>query len=407
MSPLARRLVLLFALLGLVAASTSLYVHFRLLTRPEYTSFCDVNATVSCTQAYLSPYGSVRGVPVALIGVVWFVFVLLLAVADKWGSAATRDGLSTYLFVCATVALAAILYFAYAAFFVLKVVCVLCLLTYAAVIGLFVVAGFSTKIPMINIPRRFVRDVGAVVRRPLAIGVILLFMAGAGSAVAFFPRERVVALVPPEPVTVSAPQDLRAEFDKYWEYLPREVVPVPSGGAAVLIVKFTDFECPMCATTHRDLRPILAKYEAQLPGAVKLVSKMFPLQPECNATVLRPFHAAACDAAAAWIMARGKGRSEAMEDWLYTNQLVLSPAMVREGARTVGLIGDYPSQYPRVLEEIKGDVALGRLLSINSTPTFFMNGVRMPTAMVAPQYFDMAIAYELRRAGKIKSRAGG
>jgi uncharacterized membrane protein len=402
MSPLARRLVLLFALLGLVAASTSLYVHFRLLTRPAYTSFCDVNATISCTQAYLSPYGSIRGVPVALLGVVWFVFALLLAVADKWGSAAMRESLSAYLFACSTVALAAILYFAYAAFFVLKVVCVLCLLTYAAVIGLFLVAGLSTAVPMISIPRRLVRDAGALVRKPLAIGIMLLFVAGAGSAVAFFPREPVRAPEPGLPPAADNAQDLRAEFEKYWESFPREVVPVPSGGAAVLIVKFTDFQCPLCATTFKDHKSILAKYDAQVPGMVRLVSKMFPLQPECNVTVLRPFHTAACDAAAAWIMSRSKGRAEAMEDWLYTNQAMLSPAMVREGARTVGMVPDYAVEYRRVLEEIKADVALARLLNINSTPTFFVNGVRILGGGLAPQYFDMAIAYELRKAGKIK-----
>jgi protein-disulfide isomerase len=90
-----------------------------------------------------------------------------------------------------------------------------------------------------------------------------------------------------------------------------------------------------------------------------------------------------------------------MENWLYTNQALFSPAFVRDGARTVGLIPDFVTDYPRVLEEIKADVALGRLLGINSTPTFFVNGVRVVGALATP-YFDMAIAYELRKAGKIK-----
>lgn len=401
MSRAARCLIVFFAVLGLCAASASLYVHHRLLTVPGYSSVCDVNAQVSCTQAYLSPYGSFLNVPVALFGVLWFVFVLLLAFSDKWISPAMGENLAAYLFVGSTLALAAILYFAYAAFFVLKVVCVFCLLTYAAVIGLFIVAGVATSIPMISIPRRALRDLRIVVTSPVAIIVALLFMAGAGAAVALFPHEAVAATMPGQPTSAADPQGQQAEFEKYWDTLPRVTVPVPSGGAAVLIVKFTDFQCPMCATSHKDHKAILGRYQAEVPGAVKLVSKMYPLQPECNPSVLQPFHAAACDAAAAWIMARGKGRGEAMEDWLYTNQLLLSPAYVRDGARTVGMITDFAAQYPRVLEEIKADVALGRLLGINSTPTFFVNGVRVVGAL-APQYFDMAIAYELRKAGKIK-----
>ena len=78
MSILSRRLLLAFAAFGLAAASTSTVVHYKLLTNPGYTSFCDVNATVSCTQAYLSRYGSFLGVPVAVAGLFYFLLILLL-----------------------------------------------------------------------------------------------------------------------------------------------------------------------------------------------------------------------------------------------------------------------------------------------------------------------------------------
>jgi hypothetical protein len=91
-----------------------------------------------------------------------------------------------------------------------------------------------------------------------------------------------------------------------------------------------------------------------------------------------------------------------MEDWLYSNQALFSPAFVRDGARTVGMVQDFATEYPRVLEEIRADVGLGRLLGITSTPTFFINGVKVVGGALAPQYFDMAIAYELRKAGRIK-----
>ncbi len=402
MPVLARRLLLLFALIGLAAASSSLYVHFRLLTVPGYTSFCDVNATVGCTAAYLSPYGSVWGVPVALGGVIWFVFVVALLFADKWGNALVAESLPAYLFACSTMALAAILYFAYAAFFILKTVCVLCLITYAAVVGLFLVSGIFTSIPMTSIPRRALRDVRALLTRPVAVVMALLFVAGASSAVAFFPR--VAAVADPVPGLAATPpgsQDLRAEFEKWYDALARVTVPVPGGGATVLIVKFTDFQCPMCGQTHRDFKPILEKYQSQVPGAVRVVSKMYPLQAECNVNVRSPMHTAACDSAAAWIMARAKGRADAVEDWLYANQLLLSPATVRDAARTVGLMQDFSARNPQALEEIKSDVALGRLLNVHSTPTFFINGTVI-VGGIAPQYFDMAIAYELRKAGKIK-----
>jgi len=63
----------------------------------------------------------------------------------------------------------------------------------------------------------------------------------------------------------------------------------------------------------------------------------------------------------------------------------------------VGGVADFEAQYPRVLEQVRADVALGRQLGVSSTPTFFVNGVRI-TGGLRPQFFDAAIAYELKRA---------
>jgi len=58
--------LVLFALLGLGASIAALYVHYRLMVDPSYSSFCDVSATVSCQQVLESSYGRVLGIPVAL-----------------------------------------------------------------------------------------------------------------------------------------------------------------------------------------------------------------------------------------------------------------------------------------------------------------------------------------------------
>ena len=63
-----RLLLTVLALVGLASAIASLYVHYQLLTRPGYLSFCDVNATVSCSQVYQSQYAYLAGAPVALLG---------------------------------------------------------------------------------------------------------------------------------------------------------------------------------------------------------------------------------------------------------------------------------------------------------------------------------------------------
>ncbi len=57
---------------------------------------------------------------------------------------------------------------------------------------------------------------------------------------------------------------------------------MPADGAKVLIVKFNDYQCPACGQSYLAYKPILEKYAASHPGAVKLVLKDYPLSSECN-----------------------------------------------------------------------------------------------------------------------------
>src|SRR5262249_19768798 len=151
-----------------------------------------------------------------------------------------------------------------------------------------------------------------------------------------------------------------------------------------------------CGQTYLAYKPILAKYEAQAPGAVKLVVKDYPLNPACN-TGVGLVHPAACDAAVAVRLARMHGRGEAMEEWLYTHQPSLTPASVRKAAHDIGGVNDFEEKHAAMLELVKGDTMFGKQLNVTSTPTFFVDGVRIQGAWL-PQYFDEAIAYELKHA---------
>jgi uncharacterized membrane protein/protein-disulfide isomerase len=403
MSPTLRRWVLLCAAVGLVASGASLYVHYNLLTQPGYASPCDINGTFGCSQAYLSAYGSLFGVPVALLGFLWFVFVVVLTLVGARGPAEMQENLPAYLFAVSTVGLAVILYLAYAAFFVLKEFCVFCLVTYAAVIGLFLLTGVATSIPMTTLPGRLFRDIRVLVLSPLALIVMALFLAGAGSAIAFFPHEGPSARLQAAQQAVAQPvsESQQSDFEKWFSSLQRQTVPVSNDGAAVLIVKFTDYQCPACGASYFSLRPVLEKYEAEMPGAVRLVSKNYPLDQSCNAIPVM-VHPGSCVAAAAVYMADQQHRGPEMEEYLYSNQGRLTPQDIERAAATIGHVENWNQQLPAAMTAVKSDIALGQLMQINQTPTFFINGIRLPTALATPQYWDLAIRMELKRVGKLK-----
>ncbi len=81
MSAPLRKLALVFAGAGLVVSLLAAYTHYRMLADVGYVSFCDVSATVSCTQVYSSRFGTFAGIPVAVFGAIWFALATLLAIA--------------------------------------------------------------------------------------------------------------------------------------------------------------------------------------------------------------------------------------------------------------------------------------------------------------------------------------
>ncbi len=400
MSTTTARLALLCALVGLGAAGTAAYVHYRMFADPTYTSFCDVSTTVSCTQVYASRFGTFRGISVSVFGGIWFGFAALMAIAGMTARPTVRESIPGYLFAASTLALAAILYLGYASFVILKLVCVLCLITYAAVIGLFLISGAATSIPMLSLPRRAAQDLKTLVTSPLAIALAVLWLGGAATTLAFFPREATPvssALGGPETAAPAVTQDQRSELERFMASAPRVPLIVPNEGAKVLIVKFADYQCPACGQAFLAYKPIIAKYAASHPGQVKVVHKDFPLNPNCNAVVRTMLHPWACDAAVAVRLARTHNRGDQLEDYLYTNQKDMTPEALRKAAVEVGQVTDFDAKYAATLEQVKGDITMGQQLKVNQTPTFFINGVKIDGAW-APQFFDQAIAYELAHA---------
>jgi protein-disulfide isomerase len=324
--------------------------------------------------------------------------VLLIAGVAGRPTSAARETAPAYVFALSTLGLAFVLYLAYASYVVLGVFCILCALTYVAVVVIFIVSGGATSFPMTTLPSRAKRDVRTLATSPLALVLALLFVVGAVSAIAAFPRDGGAAGTQQAAAPVQLPPvsaEDRAALAKWWDVQPKVEIPISPDNAKVLIVKFNDYQCPACKATFDAYKGILAKYTAT--GQVKYVVKHYPLEAECNPSA-NMNHYASCEAAAAVIMGRAKGTSGKLEDWIFSHigPPMLTPAQVKDAARTVGGITDFDAQYPRAIEEIKTDAGLGSLLGVNQTPTFYING-RKPTQILAPQHFEVLIELELQR----------
>ena len=126
--------IALLAIAGVAASSISLYHHFS----KSRTSFCDIGESFNCDLVNRSQYSTVRGVPVALLGILGYLFVLSLATVY-------RDKAETP-FILAGAALAGLalaLYLTYVEAFVLHAWCLLCLSSLATIAAISVISSWN------------------------------------------------------------------------------------------------------------------------------------------------------------------------------------------------------------------------------------------------------------------------
>ena len=399
----ARIALIVLALVGFGASVAALYVHYRLVTDPSYSSFCDVSESVSCQQVLQSEYASIGGVPVAAGGAVWSALILLLALLGMRGPDPQRvSRVAGYIAVLSTLALAAVFYFAYTSFFVLGAGCPLCMAMYVSVAGIFLVSWGAAG-PVGELFANLGRDASALQRSQAGVTAAVLLLAAGIALVVFFPRAQSLEVAEGAPITQAPPApaveqltpEQIAEWEKWLESQKTIPEAMPTGGAKVLLMKFNDYQCPSCRQTWALYRGVIEKWEKSHPGVFRYETRDFPLELECG--VGNAGHGAACEAAVAVRLAREKNRDKEVEAALFNRQ---SPTMtrdeVKETLEEVAQISDFDARYPQVLEQVRADAQLGQRLGVTGTPTFFLNGIMLNS--LRPSYFDAAIAWALKKA---------
>jgi protein-disulfide isomerase len=139
----------------------------------------------------------------------------------------------------------------------------------------------------------------------------------------------------------------------------------PVIGAAdrrIVMVEFSDFQCPFCATAYQNVKQFMAKHKDK----VTLVYKHFPLT---------QIHVEAFPAArAAWAADR-QGKFWEYHDALFTNQAKLGESFYLETATKLKLdLGKFNIDRKAADTAIVKDFKLGRDLGVDGTPTFILNG---------------------------------
>lgn len=142
-----------------------------------------------------------------------------------------------------------------------------------------------------------------------------------------------------------------------------------SSGAPVVIIEFSDFECPYCGTFFRNTLPEL-KEKYINTGKVKFVYRDFPL----------PSHKNAQAAAEAAQCANDQNKYWEMHNKIFENQEAIAKNDLINYAASLGLNeNDFKKCFGdgKYAKEVKADLNDGSRLGVDGTPTFFINGQKL------------------------------
>jgi hypothetical protein len=206
-----------------------------------------------------------------------------------------------------------------------------------------------------------------------------------------------VAILAVAPRSLETPAGGRA-FLRWYSRQPRVSVPASWQLRAVTLVELTDYQCPVCRTAASRFGSVIRGAAAKYGDAFAFVRVDFPLDNECN-PIGQPgrgagLHPAACEAAAAVRLAKTEGltREGQVVEWLWTHQNILTREVVFNGVQEQFGI-DVRARYAQALAAVARDAELGRRLQVSGTPTFFLNGRRLP--LVQAEALEAAIVLEM------------
>jgi protein-disulfide isomerase len=188
-----------------------------------------------------------------------------------------------------------------------------------------------------------------------------------------------------------------------WDYERQAPVSIPEAEDQVYegppdapdtVVVFSDFQCPNCLKLHQLLEEVQRKY----PGRIRVASRHYPSDSECNPYVpLGGAHASACRAARAVEAAALLGGSDgylalSRKLWQHQGELPAVP-YARQTAAQRDLFATWAAElgldraaFAAALESraaaarVQADVELGHQLAVAEVPTVYVNGKLLRSA---------------------------
>lgn len=164
-------------------------------------------------------------------------------------------------------------------------------------------------------------------------------------------------------------------------------------GAPLVLVEYSDFECPFCTRGFQTVNALLEKYK----GKIQFVYKHLPLSFHRNAMIASQYYEA--------IRLEDPEKAFEFHDYIFNNQKKLANGekFLKKAAQAVGADMkniEKNKSSEAVMKRIEDDQKEAAKFGIQGTPGFLLNGIPVKGAY-PPEHFDK-IVEKLKEKGMVK-----
>jgi protein-disulfide isomerase/uncharacterized membrane protein len=399
--PNARRSgAILLLLVAAALAAALLLKHYGVGTPAD--AICGAG-TSGCDVVNQSVYAKVVGVPLAAIGLVFYLALAGALALASFASEPARLAVARLVFLALAASLAVDLLLLGLQATKLNAYCTLCLLTYAMGAGALALLwpARGASLAALSAGEGRLAAAGAAV----AAASLLLAAAVFQTALHARPSNPAAMLGVGSAPAPAAPagdaqhevQRLQAILDdpqkteRYWsekaikdfqqaKVESFDLAGIPSKGPAnapLKIVEFSDFLCPYC----RQLADGLNSFLPQLAGRAAIYYKQYPMDTTCNESLQQQIHPGACVIALGGVCAAEQNRFWQYHDTVFSRQGQLKTrADAQKAASDAGLdaaaFGACLDR-PQSADKLRASLREGAAAGVKGTPTVFLNGKRV------------------------------
>ena len=355
-------------------------------------SFCSINDFIDCDGAARTTVSQVLGIPLAYWGMLFYITVFFLTIVDKLQNIKFLKFLEVfknpmaYITFLGTIAFICSMILAGFSLFVIKKLCILCVITYIIDFIIAIVPTKNYEEYFISFKTTFLDFISGIKKYPKTFVILLIltasFLTFSGVTDSFVPH-------------VKKSKEIRKYA--YMKENPYKINGNTLGDekAKVVIELYSDFVCPLCYINNIMLHKFIKDY-----SNVKIIHHNLPFDKECNPELNVNMHPGACYMSKAALAAERQGNYWGMSSLLYenkpTNKEKLIPLVEKLGFDTDKFFKDLNS------EEIENELTTeinktNQELNIDATPTMYINGEKHVGIMQYNDLKELLISYGAKK----------